>query len=214
MPRLVLVMSVLCSIAALANEQAPLLSAIALFKNKAVLSVDGKRRTLEVGETTPEGFKLVAADSNSAVIEANGQKIELRLDGRIGANFTAPKSQTLRLVPGEGGHYFVDGTINGNLMAFIVDTGATQIAINKHAAKRLGLLYRTDGKRGQVQTASGHADAYYVRFDSVKVRNLELRNVEGVVVDGDFPTVALLGQSFLNRLDMHRDGVVLELQAR
>ncbi|MSR14432.1 MAG: TIGR02281 family clan AA aspartic protease [Gammaproteobacteria bacterium] len=101
-----------------------------------------------------------------------------------------------------------------NFASHRATAGATKIAINKHTAKRLGLLYRTDGLRGQIETASGVVAAYYLHFNSVKIRNLELKNVDGVVVDGDFPSTALLGQSFLNRLDMRRDGLLLELRQR
>jgi aspartyl protease family protein len=189
------------------------LAAIALFKNKAVLSIDGKRHTLSVGDHVA-GVTLLAADADSATVSVDNQKVQLRLDGRIGSTFATAPTQILRLTPGDGGHYFVDGKIEGNSVAFMVDTGATHIAINKHTAKRLGLLYRTDGRPGRIETASGVVTAYYMHFASVKVQNLELRNVEGVVVDSDFPSVALLGQSFLNRLDMRRDGALLELRAR
>ena len=57
-------------------------------------------------------------------------------------------------------------------------------------------------------------NAYYVIFDAVKIQTLELRHVEGVVVDGDFPSTSLLGQSFLNRLDMRREGILLQLEER
>ncbi len=191
------------------------ISATALFKDKAVISIDGKQRKLQVGQVSPEGVKLIAADAEIAVLEIDGRRMELKLDGNIGGIFKrgqAPK--VIRLAPGTNGHYFVDGAINGNPVSFVVDTGATSIAINKHIAKRLGVLYRTDGKRGQIETASGVVNAYYVIFDAVKIQTLELRHVEGVVVDGDFPSTSLLGQSFLNRLDMRREGILLQLEER
>ncbi|MBI2800972.1 MAG: TIGR02281 family clan AA aspartic protease [Gammaproteobacteria bacterium] len=191
------------------------ISAVALFKDKAVISIDGKQRKLQVGQISPEGVKLIAAAASSAVLEVGGRRMELKLDGNIGGIFErgqAPK--VIRLAPGANGHYFVDGAINGNPVSFVVDTGATSIAINKHIAKRLGVLYRTDGKRGQIETASGVVNAYYVTFDAVKIQTLELRHVEGVVVDGDFPSTSLLGQSFLNRLNMRREGILLQLEER
>ena len=65
-----------------------------------------------------------------------------------------------------------------------------------------------------VQTASGVVAAYRVQFDEVMIRALSLKRVDGIVVDGSYPSEALLGQSFLNRLDMRREGNVLELQER
>ena len=191
------------------------LMATVLTKGRAAISIDGKQRALVVGATSPEGVKLVAADTRSALVEFEGRQIELHLDQRISGGFsTAPKAKALLLAPGDHGHYLVDGAINGNPIAFLVDTGASMITINKHVARQIGLLYRTEGRLGQVETASGISAAYYVRFSKVKVRTLELNNVDGVVIDGDYPSTALLGQSFLNRLDMRRNGLLLELRER
>ena len=132
------------------------ISATALFKDKAVISIDGKQRKLQVGQVSPEGVKLIAADAEIAVLEIDGRRMELKLDGNIGGIFKrgqAPK--VIRLAPGTNGHYFVDGAINGNPVSFVVDTGATSIAINKHIAKRLGVLYRTDGN-GVALVAKGN----------------------------------------------------------
>ena len=63
-------------------------------------------------------------------------------------------------------------------------------------------------------TAAGVVPAYRVTFDEVRIRNLSIKRVEGIVVDGDYPREALLGQSFLNRLNMQRIGQVLELRER
>ena len=95
-----------------------------------------------------------------------------------------------------------------------LDTGATSVVINKDDAKRIGLLYRVDGRRTMVETASGLVPAYTVRFDEVKIRSLSLKRVDGIVIEGNYPRTALLGQSFLNRLDMHREGDMLELTER
>lgn len=207
--------AVMVAILASAAHADPVVQAMALVKGRAALSIDGKRRTLLVGATSPEGVKLIAADAQVATIEISGRRFELHLDQRIGSAFAAaPKAKALLLAPGAHGSYLVDGAINGNPVSFIVDTGASMVAINKHTARQLGLMYRTDGRLGQVETASGVVAAYYVHFAKVKVRTLELNNVEGLVVDGEYPTTALLGQSFLNRLDMRRNGLLLELKER
>lgn len=193
----------------------PKVQAVALFKGKAVLRIDGKQRVVKVGKPTPEGVELLAADANSARVRIAGEELELRLDGRISGNLKPSTANAIvRLVPGRNGHYFVDGQINGNPVRFLVDTGASSVAINKHTARRIGLQYRVDGQRGLVNTASGTAVAYSVVFDEVKVQALGFRNVRGVVIDGDAPSEALLGQSFLNRLDIVREGAVMELRGR
>lgn len=190
-------------------------SAVALFKDKAMLAINGKRRMLKVGATTAEGVKLLSASSDGALVELNGKQVNLKLDGKIVSNYVRGiEAQSLKLYPDRQGHYVVDGLLNGNGLRFLVDTGATAVSINKGAAKRMGLLYRVDGLPTRVTTAAGVVPAYRVIFDEVKIRNLSVKRVEGIVVDGDYPREALLGQSFLNRLNMQRIGQVLELRER
>lgn len=190
-------------------------TAVALFKNKAVLVINGKRRTLNAGAESPEGVHLISSTSEAAVIEIDGEELTLRLDGKIVGHYPRGiAAKTLQLYPDSGGHYAVDGLINGTSVRFLVDTGATAVVINKDVAKRMGLLYRVDGTPTLVETASGVVPAYHVEFAEVTVRTLRLTRVRGIVVDGGFPRTALLGQSFLNRLNMRRDGQMLELQER
>ena len=190
-------------------------AAVALFRNQAVLRVNGRQYTLKAGKSTPEGVLLVESNSEAAVVEIGGERLTLRLDGKIVGHYprgTAAKS--LQLYPDSSGHYAVDGMINGNRIRFLVDAGATSVSINKATAKRIGLLYRVDGNPTFVETAAGVVPAYRVRFDEVSARNVTLKRVDGLVLDGEFPRVALLGQSFLNRLDMRRAGQMLELTER
>ena len=190
-------------------------SAVALFKGKAMLNIDGHQHMLKVGETSSEGVTLIAADPTRVRISIAGSIRDLKLDTRIGGALgKVPENTIVRLVPGRHGHYFSDGQINGNPIRFLVDTGATSVAINKNMARQIGLQYQVDGQRGLVDTANGTVAAYRVICDEVKIQALTLKRVPGVVLDGDSPSEALLGQSFLNRLDIHRQGAVLELRAR
>ena len=193
----------------------PRITARALFVGKAMLEIDGRQRMLSVGERSPEGVLLESASPALARIEVGGTRHDIALDGSIGASFgRAVEPRRLQLAPAADGHYYVDGTINGTPIRFVVDTGASTVAINRQHARRIGLLYRVDGRPMMVETASGQVRAYRVQLKSVKARALELNNVEGVVIDGDYPSTALLGQSFLNALDMTREGLLLELRER
>lgn len=190
-------------------------AAVALFRNHAVLRVNGRQYTLKAGKSTPEGVLLVESNSETATVEIGGERLTLRLDGKIVGHYPRGiAAKSLQLYPDATGHYAVDGTINGNRIHFLIDTGATSVSINKATAKRIGLLYRVDGKPTFVETAAGVVPAYRVQFDEVSARHVTLKRVEGLVLDGDYPRVALLGQSFLNRLDMRRAGQLLELQER
>lgn len=190
------------------------LSVRGLFKDTAILVIDGKQRLLRAGQTSPEGVKLLSADSKQAVIEIDGVRSSHRLGADIGSGFAAPENPTVRIWPTASNMYPVVGSINGLTVDFLVDTGATIVSMNSHQARRLGIDYAVEGTPSFAQTASGIAKVYLVNLKRVKVGEIELRNVKGAVHEGDFPTVTLLGMSFLGRLDMHRQGGVLELRKK
>jgi aspartyl protease family protein len=190
------------------------LSVKGLFKDTAILVIDGKQRLLRAGQTSPEGVNLLSANSKEAVIEIDGVRSTHRLGTHIGSEFAAPKSPAVKIWPTARNMYPVVGSINGYPVNFLVDTGATIVSMNSREARRLGIDYAVEGKPSFSQTASGIAKIYLVNLKRVKVGDIELRDVTGAVHEGDFPTVTLLGMSFLGRLDIHREGGVLELRKK
>jgi aspartyl protease family protein len=189
----------------------------ALFTGKAVLVVNGGApRTVSVGQTTPEGIRLISADSSGAVIEFQGKRQTLVPGGSgrfAGGSPASSSSGRVVLSPDARGHYLTLGQINGGTVQFLVDTGATMIALPAAEARRLGINYQS-GQRGFTETANGKAIAYRVKLDSVKIGDITLHGVDAVVMDGDGLKVALLGMSFLNRTEMKRDGQMLTLVKR
>ena len=185
-----------------------------LFKDKAILVIDGKQRLMRAGETSPEGVTLVEANSREAVIEVDGVRSAHKLGTQIGGGFSRPESRAVYIYPDRGNMYTVVGSINGYPVNFVVDTGATAVSMNSNQARRLGIDYAVNGKPGLSQTASGLARIYIVKLKRVKVGDIELTNVEGSVHEGDFPREVLLGMSFLGRLDMRREDGVLELRKK
>lgn len=187
---------------------------VGLFSNKALLQIDGERRLLKTGETSPEGVKLISADSEKAVLEINGKQAAYKLGTHISSAFSEPEAGALvRLWPNpRNGLYMADGSINGFAMDFVVDTGATYISMNSHQARRLGINYRLEGREGLSQTASGTSKIYVIKLDKVRVGDIELHNVAAAVHEGDYPAEVLLGNSFLERITMRRDGKMLELE--
>jgi aspartyl protease family protein len=186
----------------------------ALFQGKAVLLIDGQRRLLSVGQTSPEGITLVATDGQAAELTIGGRREVLPLGAHVGQPIAGPATTRVQLWPDEMGMYVTTGSINGHLVRLMVDTGATQLAMNTALAKRLGIDFRVTGTKGRVETASGVVAAYGVVLRSVKVGDIELRDVEAVVIDGDYPSEALLGMSFLGRVDLERTGKSLVLQQK
>ncbi|HED16419.1 MAG TPA: TIGR02281 family clan AA aspartic protease [Gammaproteobacteria bacterium] len=182
-----------------------------LFKDTAVLSIDGQRRILKRGQTSPEGVKLIKADSRSAILEINGKQVSYALGSTVHTRFKAAEKTVERIWPDERGMYTVIGSINGMPVRFLVDTGASVIAMNSTEARRLGVEFRYSGKRGRVSTASSVVPAFFVRLKSVRVGGIVLKNVSATVIDGPQPDQVLLGMSFLGKLKMEHDGSVLKL---
>jgi aspartyl protease family protein len=108
--------------------------------------------------------------------------------------------------------YKSSGSINGVPMQFLLDTGATLVSISERDAKRIGLDYKRLGTRGSSITASGVSPIWRMQLARVKVGEIELHNVEAAVHTGDFPPIALLGNSFLSRVKMTRTGSAVVLQ--
>ncbi len=186
---------------------------LGLFKNMVILRVDGKQHKLKKGKTTPEGIKLISADSDEAILEVNGVEKAYRLGQHVSANYKSQQQPEVKILPVQG-MYQTPGLINGQPVQFLVDTGATWIAMNIHQARNLGINFRFTGKRSAVSTANGVAPVYRIVLDRVSVGGIELHNVEAVVVDGSSPREVLLGNSFLNRINMQRNGQVLLLKKK
>jgi aspartyl protease family protein len=185
---------------------------VGLFKDRVVVTIDGQRRVIAVGQSSPEGVKLISADTEGAVLEVDGAAARYKLGDEIGASYAAPAGKSVKLWPDGSGMYFVAGSINGVPVKFLVDTGATSVAMNSNEARRLGISYRLKGEQGAVETASGVARAWSVQLNSVKVGELQLTGVQAVVIDGDMPREVLLGNTFLSRVHMERDGQALLLR--
>jgi aspartyl protease family protein len=96
------------------------------------------------------------------------------------------------------GHYVAAGEINDQPVTFLVDTGATQVALSSELARELGLKLNA---RVTVQTANGVASGYATRLESVRLGHITLRDVAAVVTDGIEDDTVLLGMSFLQRLE-------------
>lgn len=193
----------------------PVVRVVGLFPNAAVVNVDGQRTLLKVGQEGPMGLQLISADSRSAVLSINGrqQRMELSRDYNQGG-YSTPEKQRLIIARGRGGHYWINGSVNGSSMPFLLDTGASAVALNAVQARRLGIDFMASGKPMQVTTASGVERGWQVTLRSVKVGAIEVLGVEAIVLEGNFPADALLGMSFLNRIGWRQEQDALVLEAK
>lgn len=188
---------------------------IGLMAGKAVVIIGGgKPRTLTVGQVTPENIKLISATSEQAVFEVGGKRVTLTTAGNVYAAGSPAGGQRTVLTSDGRGHFFTTAAVNGVAMQFLVDTGASMVTISSHEAKRAGISY-SSGERGLMQTANGVVPAYRVRFDTVTLGDITLTSVDGLVIEGGgLGKAGLLGMSFLNRIEMRRDGDTMTLTRR
>lgn len=182
---------------------------------KALLVIDGQTVTLGVGETR-KGVTLRALNGNRAELEYGGQRHTVSVGGAparvAGDGRAAANGRSIVLSVGAGGHFMASGAINGRSVRFMVDTGATTIALSAAEADRIGLDYR-DGQPALMQTAGGNVTGRVLMLSAVTVGEVTLANVSAVVIPAPMPFV-LLGNSFLSRFQMRRENDVMRLDLR
>jgi aspartyl protease family protein len=107
------------------------------------------------------------------------------------------------------GHFFVDAAVNGSTIRFLVDTGATVVALNPDDARAAGIADGVLQFSETVNTANGQTHAAHATLRSVRLGQLEVLEVPAMVMQQSMP-VSLLGMSFLTRLTGYgiRDGVL------
>lgn len=187
---------------------------VGLFPGAAVVNVDGQRKLVRVGQTGPGGIEVVSVDKQGAVLRVDGVERVYPMSREYSAGFAEPVKKRLSIAKGIGGHYWVAGSVNGQTVQFLVDTGATTVALNDAHARRLGIDYRVSGRPLQVSTASGVARGWRVMLDRVKIGDLEVLGVEAVVLEGGAPHEALLGMSFLGRVGWREEQGMLVLESK
>ena len=186
---------------------------IGVIGNKAaILAIDGgDPKTVKAGQTW-RSIKVVSVGHDHATVEIEGQSRVLSLGQHYRGAPPATTRQSVTIGADPRGHFFTDVTINDQSVRSVVDTGASVVVLSVADADRMGLDWR-NGERGTMQTANGSTSAYRVKLATVKVGSIELHEIDGVVVQQG-PGVALLGMSFLNRLEMKRDGDTMTLTRR
>ena len=184
-----------------------------LFSGKALLVVDsGAPKIVAVGQATPEGVRLLSVDGESVVVEFDGKRRTIRMGQSVISQKAGSGPQETKLVADARGHFQTIGAINGQSVRLIVDTGATLVTMGRSEASRIGIDWRK-GEPGITQTANGQVRAWKVKLDSVKVGDLTLHGVDGLVSEGELPVV-LLGMSFLSRTEMRQDNSTMSLKKR
>lgn len=194
------------------QTQAANISVVGLFPGKAVLVIDGQSpKTYSVGSKVAPEIKLVNVDQEAAYFDSNGKRQRIDIGTYVNTAATSGNG-SVTLQADSRGHFVTNGQINGRITRMMVDTGASMISLSAADAIRLGIDYKK-GQPAYVNTANGVVPAYRVTLDSVKVGDIVLNQVDGLVQETGLP-FTLLGMSFLNRTEMQRNGEQMVLTKR
>jgi aspartyl protease family protein len=199
---------VICTATSLVWSVAPV-EVVGLFKNRAVVRVPGAEVMIKVGETK-EGVTLLAANATQAQVRYQGQEYTLSLSNRVAGNFQPAQTTQVAISSDELGQYRIRGAVNNRFTSFLVDTGASVVAISSTQATGLGIDF-SNGTKGVVHTAQGKVDSHFVTLDKVVVGGITAYNVQAAVIDGNYPLDPLLGMSFLRHVRMQEHLGVLTL---
>jgi aspartyl protease family protein len=203
-------------IVAAASAHAQSVALAGMLGSKALLIVDGTSpKTVAPGETH-QGVKVISTSSDQAVIEQSGKRRTVRVgDAPVslgGSGPSAGRGTRIVLNEGSGGHFMTAGQINGRAVQFMVDTGATSIAMSALDAERAGIAYK-NGQKVRMSTANGITDGFRIKLNSVRVGDVEVFDVDAIVTPEPMPFL-LLGNSFLSRFQMRRENTLMTLDKR
>lgn len=195
--------------------QAQSVALAGMLGSKALLVVDGSApKSVAAGETH-QGVKIISTAGDQAVIEQLGKRRTLRVgDAPVSLGGSASAGRGTRIVLNEsgGGHFMTPGQINGRAVQFMVDTGATSIAMSVQDAERAGIPYK-NGQPVRMSTANGTTEGFRITLNSVRVGDVEVFDVVAVVIPQPMPFL-LLGNSFLSRFQMKRENNLMTLDKR
>jgi aspartyl protease family protein len=183
---------------------------------KALLIVNGSApKTVGPGETH-QGVKVLSTSGDQAVVEIEGKRHTLRVGeapASVGGKGGAPsRGSRIVLTAGSGGHFLTPGAINDQTVHFMVDTGATSVAMGASEAQRIGIDYKS-GRQGFSSTANGNVATWQVKLATVRIADVEIHDVDATVLPAAMPYI-LLGNSFLTRFQMKRENDQMVLERR
>lgn len=181
-----------------------------LLGSKALLVVDANPPKAVGAGDEYQGVKVIAVAKEEVTVEVKGARRVLRLGEAPVSVGNRGGGKRVVLTADSRGHFIDSGTINGSVMQYMVDTGASTVAIGRTDADRMGLSYQT-GQPVRMNTANGVAQGWRMKLDSVRVGDVEVFGVDAIITSQPMPYV-LLGNSFLTQFQMTRinDQMVLE----
>ena len=147
-----------------------------------------------VEQNTPRAAAVTEGDDTSEDYVASYEDIEDPLPARA-----------VEVDVGRGGHFYIDARVNGSTIPFLIDTGASAVALSHEAGRDAGLDLSPDDYTIKVNTANGVIAAAPVTLDSIRYETIRLRNIRAFVMPkGALSGHSLLGNTFLGKLKEYR----------
>jgi aspartyl protease family protein len=109
----------------------------------------------------------------------------------------------------EGGHFYANVEVNGELVRFLIDTGASGVALTERDAERIGLEFDRRAYEQVGVGASGPVRGKFVTLDKVSLDGKSAHDVEGAILEGS--DMSLLGQNFLGRFSVEMRGDTMRI---
>lgn len=182
---------------------------VGLFKDHAVVRMHGGEFVMKAGDTR-SGVTLISADARQARVGYGGREHVLGLSDRVTSRYRDVEKAQVVISSDSLGQYWIRGAINNRFTNFLVDTGASVVAISAVDARQLGIEF-DESHQGTVQTAQGTADTHFVTLDEVVVGGITAHNVRAAIIEGEYPLEPLLGMSFLRQVSLQENAGVLTL---
>jgi aspartyl protease family protein len=158
-------------------------------------------RNIIVAAAVMAGLGVFMAQMADKIAPAAATKVAAKPAATVAmANSTPAGSRTLSIPRDFRGHFATEGRIDGQRIAFMVDTGASVIALNESSAARFGLRPVPNQYTARVSTANGTIKAAPTRIAMVDIGGLIVRDVDAMVLPDEALSENLLGLSFLSKL--------------
>jgi aspartyl protease family protein len=183
---------------------------VGLFKDRAVIRAGGSEQLIKVGDTTSTGVTLLSANAQEAVVRWRGEEHTLGLSKQVAGRYAEAQVSEVSIPADDLGQYRIRGAINNHYVDFLIDTGASVVAMSSVQADSLGIDYRR-GQKGSVQTAQGNAESYFMALEKITVAGITAHNVQAAIITGRFPVDILLGMSFLKQVSIREQSGVMTL---
>ncbi len=180
-----------------------------MVNGKALIKINGSYIKLTPGQTSKNDVKLLSANLETIVVLVEGKRYRYKKGNIQGTILAEAEEITLKRDPGSGG-YWAKGRINGKDVTFLVDTGASFVAMSKAQAKTLKI--KRGNKKIQISTATKIETAYQVTLDTVSVGDIELQNISAIITKHKYPPYPLLGMSFLQHVEINQENEQMTLK--